>query len=85
MTTEVTYVMPNGAQKECLDNLVRRLKAGIVPTAEVHAIEDQVPSTYLNLHHVGGRGYLPVLQNIATDLWLPLERTSGGYTGRRES
>ena len=82
--TEVTYIMPDAEGIKRLDNLVRRLQTGVVPTAEVHAIEDEVPSTYLNLHHVGGQGYKLVLQNIATDLWLPLERKSSGYTGKRE-
>lgn len=81
---DIEYTQPTPEQAQRLDNLVRRLQAGIVPTAEVHAIEDQVPSTYLNLHHVGGQGYKLVLQNIATDLWMPLERKADGYTARRK-
>jgi len=84
MTATVTYVQPNAEQLARLDNLIRRLRQGYVPSAEVHGIEDQVPSTYLNLHHVGGRGYRPVLQNLAVDTWLPLERNLSGYTARKE-
>lgn len=85
MTTGIEYVMPNPDQLARLATLVHRLSTGIVPRQEVLDIEEQVPDTYLNLYHIGGRGHVPYLVNHTTGLSVRLERVDGGYQERRES
>lgn len=81
-TPTVEHVQPNADQLARLSQMIRRLRSGVVPTTEVRDLEDQVPQTYVNLYHVGGKGYVPYLENHHTDTSIRLDRVGNGYTAK---
>ena len=78
----VEYIQPTAEQLARVKTMVQRLTTGVVPRGEVLALDGQIPDTYINRCHIGGRGYVSFLECHPLDLSVRLERVGDGYTGK---